>query len=112
MKYLIGYSGLDDYWNYQIIECKDDTEASYIAWEEACNVYERYIGSNGIRDIQDIIYEEDCLEKEALKIFQEDREMWIDYFIESDVNNKIKELIKENSINSEKEIINYENMCN
>ena len=74
MKYLIGYSGIGDYYQYTIENCKDDDDASYLAWILACEQYENYEGRNGILSLYDIIEEEQCSEEEAEEIYQDHRE--------------------------------------
>jgi hypothetical protein len=111
-KYLIGASGLGDWWVYSIELVKTEEEASFLAWNLACEAYESGVGMNGIRDISDIMEDENCSEEDAQEIFKEDREMWIDYWTSSDVENKIQELLKKGYIDSVNEISNYENLCN
>lgn len=107
-KYLIGYSGLGDFWYYEIINAENDEDASYCAWEEACNKYEDYLGLHGIRDISEIMEEEDCSEEDANEIFNNDRESWIDYWSNSHIETTIQKLLDEGLINSSDDIINYQ----
>ena len=112
MKCLIGCSGLGDWWNYSIESVQSSENAAYLAWNLACELYESYIGGNGIRDISNIMEDEDCSYEEASDIFQEEREQSIEYWISFDIENKINELLKKGSIDSTKEIQNYEKWKN
>lgn len=57
-----------------------EEEAYECAFEEACNVYDSYAGYHGIRDIADIMNEEEVDENEAEDIYIEERESWLDYY--------------------------------
>lgn len=110
MNCLVGVSGLGDWWDYIIIQVKSSENAAYLAWCLACEQYESYIGTNGIRDVYTIMDEENCNEEEATETFQNEREMWIDYWISFDIENKIRELLDEGRIDSITEINNYEKL--
>lgn len=71
-------------------ELDDENEANLAAWEYACEIYENYVGSYGLRSISNIIKEEDCNEDEAWEYYQEDRESWIEYYIKetNDLNDE------------------------
>ena len=112
MKCLIGVSGLGDWWSYSIESVQSSEDAAYLAWNLACESYESCIGGSGIRDISNIMEEEDCSYEEASDIFQEEREQSIEYWISFDIENKINELLKKGSIDSTKEIQNYEKWKN
>lgn len=58
----------------------DEKEAFDYAFEEACNIYDSYAGYHGIRDIADIMDEEEVNENEAEDIYIEERESWLDYY--------------------------------
>lgn len=109
---LIGVSGLGDWWNYSIQLVKSSEDAANLAWDLACEQYESYIGSNGIRDVDTIMEEDECSYEDALEIFKDDREMWIDYWFSFDIENKVNELLKTGLIDSTKDIKDYENLCN
>lgn len=66
----------------QIEECKDENEANEIAYELACEEYESYDGMHGLLSIDDIMEEEGVDESEAEEMWLEQREDWIDYFVE------------------------------
>lgn len=108
MKYLIGYSGIGDYFQYIIENCKNEENASYLAWILACEQYENYEGLHGILSLYDIIEEEQCSEEEANEIYQDNRESWIDYWWTSNIDQKIEELLDEGLISSITEIPGYE----
>ncbi len=74
--------------------CEFDTreEAEEYAWEMACEEYEHYAGLHGLRDTDQIIEEDEVDEDEALEIFEEERESWIDYEVtEYDPNEEVLE---------------------
>ena len=112
MKCLIGASGLGDWWIYTIESVQSEEKADHLAWSLACEQYESYVGSYGIRYEETIMEEEDCSYQEASDIFQEEREQSIEYWISFDIENKINELLKKGSIDSTKEIQNYEKWKN
>ena len=49
MKCLIGASGLGDWWIYTIESVQSEEKADHLAWSLACEQYESYVGSYGIR---------------------------------------------------------------
>jgi hypothetical protein len=79
--------------NYvETVNCNDEEEATSIAYEHACEEYDGYSGLHGLRDIDQIMEEEQVNEEEAEEIYREDRESWLDYYVELDnENNKDEE---------------------
>ncbi len=72
-----GFGGCD---NYEVVKAEDEGEASMIAWEMACDEYERYSGMHGLRSIEDIMSEDGIDdEQEAEEVYNEERESWLDY---------------------------------
>jgi len=63
-------------------ECATQEAAEDIAFEMACETYESYVGLHGLRDISDIMDEEECDEDEANEIFRDERGCWLDYYAE------------------------------
>lgn len=112
MNCLIGVSGLSDWWNYSIQSVKSSENAEYLTWCLACEQYESYVGSYGIRDIDTIMEEDECSYEDALEIFKDERESWIDYWFSFDIENKINELLEDGLINSVNDINNYETWKN
>lgn len=80
------YSGLSGGFggsNFDRFEECTAKEASDIAYENACEIYENYVGSYGLRNIEDIKKEEDIEDnEEAEEVFNEERETWLAYHIE------------------------------
>jgi hypothetical protein len=81
--FIIGYGlsgGFGGQRNFEVIEVSSQEEADIMAWENACEEYDRYAGSNGLRDVGQIM-EEDGIEDEdeAEEAFSEEREGWLDY---------------------------------
>ena len=112
MKCLIGVSGLGDWWDYAIVQVKSQEDAEYLSWHLACEQHESYVGSNGIRDVDTIMEEDDCSYEDALEIFKDDREMWIDYWFSFDIETKVNQLLEDGLISSVTEINNYEKWKN
>lgn len=81
--FIIGYGlsgGFGGAITFEVIQVDTQEEADKWAWESACNDYERYAGSNGLRDLGEIM-EEDGIDDEdvAWEVFCEEREGWLDY---------------------------------
>ncbi len=68
--------------NSEVIDAKSEDDASTYAWQMACQDYDNYAGMNGIRDVSDIVEEDEVDEEEAQMIFNEERESWLDYSAE------------------------------
>jgi len=82
--FIIGYGlsgGFGGIRNFEVIQVENQEEAELWAWQIACEEYERYSGSNGLRSISDIM-KEDGIEsdEEAEEVYNEERESWLDYF--------------------------------
>ena len=83
--YIIGHGlsgGFGGARNFEVIQADSLEDAEKWAWESACEEYESYAGSYGLRDIMDIIKEDGVEEDEAEEIFNEEREGWLDYIAE------------------------------
>lgn len=87
--------GFNDVDNYRVIESLDIDAASIEAYYWACEIYDNYLGSGGLRDVSEIMEDEDCDEDEAIEIFNDDRESWIDYSAEEYTKEKA-DLYEEN----------------
>ena len=57
-------------------------EAHSIAYQHACDSYESYVGSGGLRELSTIMEEDGVDEEEAGEIYNEEREGWLDYHVE------------------------------
>lgn len=83
--YIIGYGlggGFGGQRNFEVIEADNEEQAEKVAYESACEEYESYVGMYGLRDISQIMEEEEVEdEDEALQIFEEERESWLDYSV-------------------------------
>ena len=55
-------------------------QAETWAYELACEEYDSYAGMHGLRNINEIMEDEDCDEDTAWEYFEEDRNSWIDYY--------------------------------
>ncbi len=73
-KYIVGYSGISQALNYEIVEATDETHASEIAYDLACSDYESYDGLHGIGLDDDEEYSEEA--------WLECREGWLEYTAE------------------------------
>lgn len=65
--------------DWEEIEADDREEANEIAYQNACDEYDSYVGTSGLRDIDEIMEEDEVDEEEAGITLEEERESWIDY---------------------------------
>lgn len=72
-----GFGGARD---FEVIQADSQEDAEKWAWEAACNDYERYEGSYGLREVGEIM-EADGIEDEgeAEEVYEQERENWLDY---------------------------------
>lgn len=61
-------------------EFKSLDDAYEYAYDCAVEIYESYVGYHGLRTVEDIMEEEEVNESEAIEIYQEEMEGWIDYY--------------------------------
>jgi hypothetical protein len=64
--FIIGYGlsgGFGGIQNYEVIEAYSQDDADKQAWEMACETYESYVGMHGLRELSEIM-EEDEIEDE------------------------------------------------
>lgn len=81
-KYLIKYGlggGFGGAINDEIEEFSTQEEAENYAWQKACEYYEQYEGLHGLRTTDEIMEEDEVDEEEAQRIYEEERESWLDY---------------------------------
>lgn len=71
-----GFGGIRD---FEVIEAETEEAAYKFAWEQACECYESYVGSYGLRTIEEIMEEEGYSEEGAEEQYNEEREGWLDY---------------------------------
>ena len=58
--YIIGYGlagGFGGARTFEVIQVDSQEEADKWAWENACDEYDRYAGSNGLREVGEIMQE-------------------------------------------------------
>ena len=60
----------------------DEDEAIEEAYQAACQIYESYEGVQGLRTVQEIMYEEECSMEFAEDVYYEERQNWLDYYVE------------------------------
>ena len=84
-----GFGGISNYFidHFPSLEVAED-----FTYNEACELYESYAGLYGLRSVQEIIEEENVEEEEAYDIFQEEREMWLDYEVEEYSEERFNEI--------------------
>jgi hypothetical protein len=58
-------------------------EALTHAEELAYEMYDDYAGMYGLRTIEEIIEEENCDEETAIEMYEEDKNNWIEFYVES-----------------------------
>jgi hypothetical protein len=73
-----GFGGVKNA-SWEEIEAEDIEKATDAAWELACEDYGSYVGLHGLRDLDQIMEEDDVGEDEAIDIYGEERESWLDY---------------------------------
>ena len=76
-----GFGGCEN-GDEQILKCKNEDEANRQGWVLACEYYEQYDGLYGLRSVEQIMEEEEVDNDEALKIWEQEREDWLDYKVE------------------------------
>ena len=64
--------------NYDVVDAYDQKEADDIAYQRACEEYDSHVGGNGIRDIGEIMEEDEVDDEEAAQIFNEEKGEWED----------------------------------
>ena len=59
-------------------------EAESLAYQKALEIYDSYDGSGGLRTIDEIMEDDDVEYEEAEEIYNEERESWLDYYVQED----------------------------
>lgn len=59
-------------------------EAMEFAFRAACEKYNEYAGLYGLRTVEEIMEQDETDEEEAIMIYNEERESWLDYNVELD----------------------------
>ena len=83
--FIIGYGlsgGFGGIQNYEVVEAYGEEDANKQAWERACETYESYVGMHGLRELSEIMEDEEIEDDEAMDIYNEEREGWLDYSAE------------------------------
>ena len=66
--------------SFEVIEANSLEDAEKWALENACDEYESYAGMYGLRDLSQIMEEDEIEnEDEAIEVYEEERENWLDY---------------------------------
>ena len=73
-----GFGGAKYLYTY---EFEDRTHAEEVAYEEAIEIYEGYVGDYGLKTIDEIMDENGVSEDEAQEMYIEERENWLDYYV-------------------------------
>lgn len=60
---------------------ESEEKASEYAWEMAIESYESYEGLHGLRTTEEIKVDEEVEFEEALEMYEEERESWLDYYV-------------------------------
>ena len=66
----------------EVEEFENEDKAEEYAFSCACEKYDNYAGYYGLRDIQQIMEQDEVDENEAEEIFNGERESWLDYYVE------------------------------
>jgi len=68
--------------NFKEIFMGSKEDAESVAYEFASLDYDQYDGMHGLRSISDIMEEDGVEEDEAEEIYNEEREGWLEYYVE------------------------------
>lgn len=80
--FIVGYGlsgGFGGIQNYVVIEASSESDAEDQARLMSVEEYESYVGSNGLREIQEIMDEDEVGEDEAYEIYEQEMDDWLDY---------------------------------
>lgn len=80
--FIVGYGlsgGFGGIQNYVVIEASSSDDAEDQARQMSVEEYESYVGSGGLREVQDIMDEDGVGEDEAYEIYEEEMGDWLDY---------------------------------
>lgn len=64
---------------WEIIDAKNLDEAMDEAYQKSIEVYESYEGLYGLPTIDEVMESEGVNRQQALEIYEEERESWLDY---------------------------------
>lgn len=73
-----GFGGCENK-DWEPVEADNIEEAEDIAYQHACEEYESYVGLHGLREVDEIMEEDGVDMEEAVEIYNDERESWIDY---------------------------------
>ena len=79
MKFWIRFGSINGMADWEEIEAGDLKEAEEIACQQACEDNETYEDLHGCRSVTTIMEEDDLDEDEADRVYEEERDSWIDY---------------------------------
>ena len=74
-----GFGGARD---CEIVEDMTEDAAITYAWEKSCQEYDMYDGLHGLRSVGDIMEEDELEEEDAMQQWEQERENWLDYWVE------------------------------
>jgi hypothetical protein len=74
-----GFGGAQE---VDVMEFANKEAAKDYAYEVACETYNMYAGMHGLRSVADIMEEDECDEENAEYVYDEEREDWLDYYVE------------------------------
>ncbi len=72
-----GFNSLS--WDDEVYEFENEDEALEFAFDKACEEYENYAGSYGLRSVNQIMEEDGLDEEDAENIYYDERDSWLDY---------------------------------
>ena len=92
-KYNIYYGLAGGFGGAQLMEPKEEFEdieqAGIYAWEMACEDFDSCVGNNGLRDIDEIMEDDEVEEADAQQIYEDERDGWLEYWaVEVDEDGK------------------------
>jgi len=66
----------------EIMEFDNEEEAELFAYQEASEEYEGFNGLYGLRTVEEIMNEDGVNEEEAEETYNEEKEDWLDFWVE------------------------------
>ena len=67
---------------FQTFEESSAKDAYQYCYQLAIDEYDSYVGMHGLRTVSEIMEEDEVDEEEAEQLFNDEREGWLDYYIE------------------------------
>jgi hypothetical protein len=95
LKFIIGYGlsgGFGGIQSYEVVEAYSYEDAESMARLRSVEEYESHVGSGGLREVDEIMEDDDVDEQEAEMIYRDEMESWLDYSTEEYTDERYKEI--------------------